>query len=807
MNSLWQDMKLGFRALRKNPGMALIAILTLTIGIGVNTAVFNLSKTILFFPFPHAEPDRVVFVETENPSRSITDNSVSIGEFMDWREAAESFSLMGAEDTERFNLTGPDEPIRITGYRATPNIFEVIGVLPDRGRAFRAEEAQPGSNDVMVVSHDFWIQYLDADASALGSSVTLDGQSYTVIGIMPEDFIYRSPLDFWIPLDMTDVADRSDRSYEVTARLRDGVTVEGAQAEMDVITTQLGEAYPVTNQGWQAHVVTMAEDILVDAGFFAVLMYGAVLFLLLIACVNIANLFLARMASRRDEIAVRAALGARRGRIIRQLLGEALVVALLGGAGGLVLSFWAVSYLKAYFAASPTVAVLARGINIEWTLFLFTGGLVLATTLFFGLLPAIQGSRANLSAALKQGGRGGSGGVGRARLQRLLVGVEIAVSVMLLVASGLLVQFWAEAHDKDLGIDTEHLLVTEMLLPDYEYPEPRQAEAFYRRLVEDIIPLPGVTGAAVGSRAPVVGLPDRAGTSIAIEGRVSFEDQARPAAVSLVVSPEYFEVTGIPLREGRRFSAADSPDAQSVAMISETMARIFWPNASPIGQRIRVEAEDEPWLTIVGIAADIQNQFMASLPQPIVYRPLAQDPGQGMVLLVRTPGAPDALAPTIRQVIRSADANLPIGSTRPIEDDIRLNRAGGNLVAGLITGSGVVALLLAAIGIYGVVSFSVAQRTHEMGLRMALGTNSRSLYQLVLGQGTVVALFGLAFGLAGGYGIGILMQAGIPQFRNPLDPPLFVAVSLILAMVSLLASVVPAHRASVVDPMIALRIE
>ena len=807
MNSLWQDMKFGFRALWRNPGLALIAILTLTIGIGVNTAVFSLAKTILFFPFPHAESDRVVFVSSVNPSRSITRSEVSLADYIDWRDGSTRFEAIGAEDTDEFNLTERAEPIRVSGNRATPNMFEVIGVVPDRGRGFRPEDGQPGAERVIVVSNDFWLEYLDADPAALGSSIMLDGESHTLVGIMPEDFIYRTPLDFWIPIDMAAVSSRSDRSLDVTARLADGVTLEQAQAELDVITTQLGEAYPDTNQRWGAHAVTMADDILADAGVFAVMMYGAVLFLLLIACVNIANLFLARMAARQDEIAVRVALGAGRGRIMRQLLAEALVVALMGGIGGLVLSFWGVSHLGSYFAASPSVAILARGLNIDWSLFLFTGGLVIATTLFFGLLPAVHGSRADLNATLKLGGRSGAGGINRARLQRLLVGAEIAVSVMLLVASGLLVQFWADSHEKDLGIDTERLLVTEMSLPAYDYPEQRQLDAFYGGLIADVGTLPGVVGAAVGSRAPVVGLSDTPNTSIAIEGRASFEDEAVPSAIHLVVSPEFFDVAGIPFGEGRGFNEQDSADSLPVALVSETMARTFWAQGSPVGQRIRVEGTDEAWLTVVGIVGDIQNQFVASLPQPLVYRPLSQAPVPEMVLLVRTLGEPSALAQPVRGLIRYADMNLPIGPIRPIEQDIRQNQAGGNLVAGLVAGSGAAALLLAALGIYGVVSFSVAQRTHEMGLRMALGADRRSLYRLVLGQGSVIAMFGLAFGLAGGYGMGVLMQAGIAEFRNPLDPPLFVAVSMILALVSLLASFLPARRASTVDPMVALRIE
>ncbi len=807
MRTLLQDIRYGFRVLGKSPSLTAIAVLTLTVGIGVNTAVFSISKTILFFPFPHVDSDRVVFINSENPSRSIDRTGASLGDLLDWQDRSTTFSVIGAEDTEGFNLSGRTDPVRVTGTRATPNMFEVLGVLPDRGRVFRPEEGQPGAAPVLIVSNDFWVEYLEADPSALGSPVTLNGVGHTLIGIMPEDFIYQTPLDFWVPLDMTDTTDRADRSLAVTARLADGVTVEQAQAEMDVITTQLGEAYPATNAGWSTGVVTIADDILRDARIFAVLMYGAVLFLLLIACVNVANLFLARMASRKDEIAVRGALGAGRGRIMRQLLNEALVVAFLGGTGGMIVSFWGVSYLRAFIAASPTIAILGRGLTIDWTLFLFIGGLVIATTLFFGLLPAIHGSKSDLNAALKQSGRSGSGGINRARMQRLLVGAEIAASVMLLVSSGLLVQFWAGTHEKDLGIDTDRLLVTEMSLPDYDYPEPRQHDAFYLGLLEDVKPLPGVVGVAVGSGAPVVGLPDNADTSIVIEGQASFEDEAVPSAVRLVVSPEYFDVAGIPLREGHVFTGQDSENAQPVAMISETAARTYWPDQSPIGQRLRVDAAEGPWLTIVGITADIQNQFIASVPQPIVYRPLSQAPEPEMVLLVRVLGEPGTLAPTIRSVIRTADGNLPIGTIRPIEEDIRVNQAGGNLVAGLVAGSGVIALFLAALGIYGVVSFSVAQRTHEMGLRMALGADRRSLYGLVLGEGTVIALFGLAFGLAGGYGVGVLMQSGIPGFRSPMDLPLFVVVSVILAMVSLLASLVPARRASAVDPMVALRIE
>lgn len=803
MKAAFQDILYGVRLLRKNPGLTVIAILTLTIGIGVNSAVFSVANTVMFFPFPHVDPDRAVFVSATNPERGVDESSISLADYLDWQDRATSFDGLAAEDSVPFNITGGEVPVRVVGLVATTNIFEVIGVQPDRGRGFVPEDSIPGANRVAVVTQGFLDRYLDSDPSAIGTPIILDGDAHTVIGIMPPDFLYRRTDDFWVPLDLVPVGDRDDRTLNITGRLAEGVWVAQAAAEMELITTQVAEAYPETNRGWGVSLVTLREDIREDAGAAVAVMLLAVFFILVIACANIANLLLARMASRREEIAIRAALGAGRIRIVRQLLAESVVLSVLGGIGGLVVSLWGVAYLRAYFAAAPSIAVVARGIQVDVPLLVFTAVLALGTTVLFGLVPALHGSRVDLMGTLKQRGRTDAGG-GR-RWQRFLVGAEIAVATTLLIAAALLSGFWMGIQDKDLGVDVEGLLATEMSLPDYAYPESRDLENFYLGLIDDLESLPEIRSAAVGTAPPNLGQPREATERIEIEGRPAFDDEAAPVAVELVVSKGYFETMGIPILTGRGPSGEDAAGSFPVAFVSAAAVRTYWPDSNPIGARVRFDAADQ-WLQVVGVVGDVQNQFAADRPLPLVYRDFGQVPRRSMSLLVRTEGGSGAVA-SVRESVRRADPNLPIAPVQMMSEVIDLNRAGGRLIVTLVAASGLVALVLSALGIYGVVSFSVAQQTREMGLRRALGADSASLYRLIFSQALGVGIPALALGLVGGYGSGILMSAAFPEFPEAFDPGLFAGVIVILGLVQVLASLIPAHRATRVDPMAALRLE
>ena len=803
MKAAFQDILYGVRLLHKNPGLTIIAILTLTVGIGVNSAVFSVANTVMFFPFPHVDPDRAVFVSATNPERGVGQSSISLADYLDWQERATSFDGLAAEDSVPFNITGGEVPVRVVGLVATTNIFDVIGVQPDRGRGFVPEDSIPGANRVAVVTQGFLDRYLDSDPSLIGTPIILDGDAHTVIGIMPPDFLYRRTDDFWVPLDLVPVGDRDDRTLNVTGRLAERVSVAEATSEMELIAAQLAEAYPETNRGWGASLVTLREDIREDAGAAVTVMLLAVFFILVIACANIANLLLARMASRREEIAIRAALGAGRIRIVRQLLAESVVLSVLGGIGGLVVSLWGVAYLRAYFAAAPSIAVVARGIQVDVPLLVFTAVLALGTTLLFGLVPALHGSRVDLMGTLKQRGRTDAGG-GR-RWQRFLVVAEIAVATTLLIGAALLSGFWMGIQDKDLGVDAEGLVATEMSLPDYAYPESRDLENFYFGLIDDLESLPEVRSAAVGTAPPNLGQPREATEPMEIEGRPAFDDEAAPVAVELVVSKGYFETMGIPVLTGRGPSGEDVAGSLPVAVVSEAAVRTYWPDSDPIGARVRFDAED-PWLQVVGVVGDVQNQFAADRPLPLVYRDFGQAPRRSMSLLVRTEGASGAVA-SVRESVRRADPNLPIAPVQTMNEVIDLNRAGGRLIVTLVAASGLVALVLSAMGIYGVVSFSVAQQTREMGLRMALGADSASLYRLIFSQALGVGIPALALGLVGGYGSGILMSAAFPEFPEPFDPGLFAGVIVVLGLVQVLASLIPAHRATRVDPMAALRLE
>ena len=804
MNAVFQDILYGVRQLRKNPGLTIIAILTLTVGIGVNSAVFSVANTVMFFPFPHVDPERAVFVSATNLERGVEQSSTSLADYLDWQERATSFDGLAAEDGVPFNLTGGEEPVRVVGRTATTNIFDIIGVYPDRGRGFVAEDSAPGSNRVAVVTQGFLDRHLDSDPSAIGNELMLDGEAYTLIGIMPPDFLYQQTDEFWVPLELVPLGDRDDRTLNVTGRLAEGVSIAEAEAELELISAQLAEAYPDTNRGWSASMVTLRQDVREDAGPAVTVMLVAVFFILVIACANIANLLLARMAGRREEISVRAALGASRKRLIRQLLVESVVLSALGGIGGLIASFWGVAYLRAYFAASPSVAVVARGIQVDFPLLVFTSLLALGTTVLFGLVPALHGSRVDLMGTLKQRGRTDAGG-GR-RWQRLLVGAEIAVATTLLIGAALLSIFWIEIQSKDPGVDVEGLVATSMSLPEYAYPESRDIADFYLGLIDDLEALPDIRSAAMGTAPPNLGQPSEATDPLEIEGRPAFDNEASPVAVELVVSEGYFETMGIPVLTGRGPFRGDTADSFPVAFVSAAAVRTYWPDSNPIGANVRFDADDE-WAQVVGVVGDVQNQFAADRPLPLVYRDLRQEPRPSTSLLVRADGAVSGTLTSVRESVRRADPNLPISPVQTMEEVIGLNRAGGRLIVTLVAVSGLVALVLAAIGIYGVVSFSVAQQTREMGLRMALGADSASLYRLIFSQALRVGVPALGLGLVGGYGSGILMTAAFPEFPGAFDPTLFAGVVVLLGMVQLLASLMPARRATRVDPMAALRLE
>jgi predicted permease len=803
--TLWQDVRFGARTLAKNPGFTAVAVIALALGIGANSAIFSVVNTVLLRPLPYKEPGRLVMVWEKGNADEFPINSTSAANFIDWRDQNQVFEGVSVMGRASFNLTGVGEPVRVDGRRVSANLFHILGVEPQLGRGFLPEEDAPGAGRVVILSHGLWQRRFGSDPGAVGTPLTMNGRSYTVVGVMSPQFEFPSRQDeLWVPIAFgtQEAANRGNNSYEVLGRLKPGVSLEQAQSEMNVITARLKRQYPDVVKSDASVVVSLHEQRVGDIKTALLVLLGAVVFVLLVACANVANLLLARAAVRRKEIALRVALGAGRLRLVRQFLTESVLLASLGGVAGLLLSFWGVNLLKAFI---PENLSEAKAISVDARVLVFTLLVSLLTGLIFGLAPATQASNLDLNEMLKEGGRDSSSGKGGNRVRGLLVVMEVAVSLVLLVGAGLLINSFLRLRNLDPGFRTDNLLTMSVVLPQQKYPDHARRAAFFSELTSRVESLPGVRSAAVTNWIPLIMQGDTFGVSV--EGRPDPGPDKRPDVVTRVVSPGYFNTMGIQVLRGRQFDERlDRADSMPAAVVSETTARRLWPGEEPLGKRLQPgDSDPKGWIEVVGVVKDVRQFDLTAEPRLQMYLPYVQFewfvPRQ---LVVKTEVEPTSLAAAVRKTVWELDKDQPVSDVRTMEDVLSDSIARQRFSTLLLGIFAALALALAAVGIYGVMSYTVAQRTREIGIRMALGAQAGSVLRLMLRQGLKLASAGVVLGLAGALLLTRLMSSMLFGV-SATDPLTLVTISLVLVGVALLACYIPARRAAKVDPLSALR--
>jgi putative ABC transport system permease protein len=812
LGTLWQDLRYGARTLIKTSGFTFIAVITIALGIGANTAIFSLVSAVLLRPLNYHEPDQLVMVWESNSAVGDSRDTIAPANYADWKAQNQSFEDMAAIEWRNYNLTGDGEPERIFAFGVSANFFPLLGANPALGRTFQPEEDQPGANKVTVISHSLWQSRFGGEQGILGRSILLNDEPHTIIGVMPNDFQFMlANVNLWVPVALTaeQLAERDLHNLNVVARLKPGVTVAQANADIKGITHRIATAYPDEAQGLSAAVVPLHEQLADGARRPLVLLLVAVGFVLLIACANVAGMLLARAAARRREIAVRAALGASRWRIARQLLTESVLLGVLGGGLGLLLSVWAFAFLQQLIpvgmSASTTLELDARVLG-------FTLGVSLLAAFVFSLAPVLQASKADLNLALKQGSGRTGVGIGQRWLRSGFVVAQVALSLMLLVGAGLLVQTLYKLRNQYANLRPESVLTVRTQLVGAKYRAHEQRVAFYDSVLARVNQLPGVVGAGYTTAVPLTGMTSHGFT---IEGREA-DPNVNWNAIHRQVSPDYFRAMGIELHQGRVFSAGDDERAVLVAVVNETMARQFWPGENVIGKRFKAGRLEhpEPWLTIVGVVADVRQTGVDTPTKAELYVPYRQFVRDSTLyplftprdLVIRTTAEPLSLVPAVRQAVREVDPYQPLATIRTMDEVLARVTAQRRIGMILLTAFAALALLLAALGIYGVLSYFVVQHTPEIGVRMALGAQKRDVLRLVLRKGMTLALAGILIGLAGAFALTRLMKSllfGVSAF----DPLTFAGVAILLAVVALLACYIPARRAMKVDPMVALRYE
>ena len=803
LDTFIQDVRYGLRSLLKKPGFTLTAVIALGLGIGANTAIFSVINAVLLRSLGYPNPEKIVMLWEKNVARQSLQNVVSPGNFLSWQKQSTSFEHMAGSWDSRANISGEGaEPEDVQAQRVTWTFFPALGVQPLIGRGFVADEDRPGGNPVIVLSHRLWQSRFGGNPGIVGKQATVSGRLYTVIGIMPPDFHFlNTEVQAWLPLAIDPVIDyrKSGRFLRTFGRLKPDVTLQQAQAEMSRIAGQLEQQYPEYNRGWDVNVVPLHEQIVGDIRPVLIVLLAAVAFVLLIACANVANLLLARAATRHKELALRAALGASRLRLVRQMLTESVLLALIGGAVGVFLAYWGIQLLVAF---GPDNIPRLREVVIDPRVLAFTFGVSLATGILFGLLPALQASRPDLNDALKEGARGSSGG--RVRVFRnVFVVAEVSLALVLLIGAALMIRSFFRLHQVKPGFVTENVLTMRVQLPSAKYPEPHQRANFFKQARERIATLPGVKAAGAINFLPLSG---RASNTIFnIDGRPELPNEQAPGTEVRVVTPNYFNAMGIPLIRGRAFDERDGPESR-VLVINDTLARRFFPNEDPIGKRITVNWNPKLSDEIIGVVGDIRESALEAEANPAVYWPHPRDSYQFMNLILRTAGDPLQTATAVQKEIRAIDPDQPVADVRTLAQVVAKSIARPRFNTLLLAIFAGVALLLASVGIYGVMNYSATQRTQEIGIRMALGANPDDILRLVVGHGMKLTLAGIV--------IGIIASLALTRVISTLlfgitatDLPTFLGVSVLLTVVALVANYIPARRATRVNPVVALRYE
>jgi putative ABC transport system permease protein len=806
MQTLWQDLFFGARMLWKKPGVTLVAVLALALGIGANTAIFSVVQALLLKPFPFPELERIVAVWDE--SQRNPHNEVAIGNYLDWQAQSQSFEHLALYRWWGVNLTGSENPERVQGFLVTANLLDALGMQPMMGRNFKAEENEPGRDTTVILSHGLWQRRFAGDPNIVGKTIQLNSNARTVIGVMPAEFQFPRGMELMAPIAFTpDMrTNRGNHSYLVVGRLKSGVSVAQANTEMTGIAARLAQAYPEQNTGLSAGVYPLLADTVRSYRIALIALMCAVGFVLLIACANVANLLLARASERSREMAIRAAMGAGRIALIRQLLTESVLLALAGGALGVLLAVWGVELLKASLPGEAFQFVVGlRNLGLNYSVLGFTIGLSLLTGIVFGLGPALQAAKPDLNEALKEGSKSSASGT-RNRLRSALVVTEVALSLVLLTGAGFMLRSFLNLLQVNHGFNYENVLTMGLQLPPTKYTETAQRVTFYQELERRIKALPGVDAIGFVSHLPLG--QSNSSSSYVIEGVPEPPPGQSFSGRNRICTPEYFQALGITLLQGRAFSAQDKADATPVVIVNETLAKRFFPNNDAVGKRFRFRGDlspTNPWREIVGVIADVRHDLNTPL-QPEYYRPHTQAAAWEMMLAVRTRTEPAAMATAIRSEVQLLDRDLPVFQVRTMQQVRQQSVLLQSFSFSLLSVFAVVALLLAAVGIYGVMSYSVSHRTHEIGIRMALGARTGDVMRMVVRQGMKLTAIGVAIGLVGSmtlvyFASAVLVGTGLS------DWPTFTGVALILAFVAFVACWLPARRATKVDPLIALRYE
>ena len=806
MGTLLQDIRYGIRMMLKSPGFTLIAVLALALGIGANTAIFSVVNGVLLRSLPFPEAERLVWLDGVNQTSGITESSLSMPDYLDWRSQTDAFESMAATIDGSAILSGEDgEPERVPRSAVTASFFQTIGITPMQGRALSPEDERTGSDPVAVLSYGLWQRRFGANPNIIGNKLTISGRNVTVVGVMPAGFDYPANAQVWSPLKLDASDERRDNRYlQVLARLKPTITLDQAQAQIDTVSSRLGQQYPETNKGWSARLTDLQEWTTRAIRTSLLLLLGAVGFVLLIACANVANLLLARAAARRKEIALRTALGAGRLRLIRQLLTESLLLACLGGAVGLGLSLFLTDLL---IAISPADVPRLNEIGLDARVLCFTLGVVCLVGLLFGLAPALQASKSDLNDALKEGGRSSTEGRGRNNIRALLVVSEIALSLLLLIGAGLLIKSFVLLRDVNPGFDAENVLTMRIGLPAVRYAETKQKANFFRELTERVNALPGVEAAGATVSLPLGGSNFSVGRSFIREGRALASENSQDTDY-FVATPDYFNAMRIPVKAGRAFTNQDTIETQQVVVINETLARRVFSGEDPIGKRLTVWRDEKFAREIVGIVGDVKSNRLDTDTGSQIYVPYAQDATWGALsLAVRTKGEPERLSLAgVREAVRAIDKNLPAYDIKTMNGSALASVANNRLVMLLFGVFAMFALLLASIGIYGIIAYSVAQRTHEIGIRIALGAQRADVLRLVVGQGMRLVVLGIGLGLIGAF-IVTRTLASLLYGVSATDPLVYAGIAMLLTTIALLACYIPARRATRVNPMVALRYE
>ncbi len=814
---LWQDLRYGARMLWKQPGFTLIAVLTLALGIGANTAIFSVINGVLLRPLAFHDPDRLVMLWTDNPAWQLGFHEIPAtpADLNEWRARATSFEQLATFQSNPADLSDGGDPERVGGVDVAANLLPLLGVQPLLGRHISAAEEQPGQDRVALISYALWQRRFGGDAAILGKTITVNRAPRTVIGVLPEGFhfpratemplVYNLPerADLWMPLarDARFWEQRTQRGLIVIGRLKAGVTQAQAQTEMDSLAARQARDDPQTHEGWRVWLTPLFNQVVGQTRTPLLVLLGAVGSLLLIACANIASLLLARAAARRRELAVRAAIGAGRARIIRQLLAESLLLAALGGSLGLLLGYGGLAVLLLFIP--PTVPRL-QGISLDTHVLLFTALISLLTGALFGLVPARQASQLNLAEALKDAGRTNSAGSGL-RSHRLLVTAEVALAAVLLVGAVLMLQSFQRLLAVDPGFRPEGVATFEITLPRTRYSDGAQRAQFFEQARARLSSLPGVRAVGAISNLPLGGYESM--DSIAIEGAAPVPRGKEPMAEDRAITPGYFGALGISLMSGRDFAATDGADKPLVAIINETLARQFFPGRDALGQRIKWVLNDKDWRTIVGVVRDVRGFALEAQARPQLYHPHAQSPYSGMAMAVRADAtALPSLRSAIQQEFKQLDATLPLANYRTMPELVAKAVARPRFSALLLGLFAAAALLLTVVGLYGVVAYGVNQRTREIGLRLALGAQPQNVLALVIGQGMQPVGVGVGIGMISAFALTRLLASQLYEIK-PTDPATFGLVALGLLCVALLACYLPARRAAKTDPMVALRVE